>query len=127
MSKKRVLVILSVLVMISVFTSSVTVVATDQNEQPLGTEFRFGAIFLTCSNIEGLDIDQHFGGLSNVDIYATSIDFKLATFPFWGTTMIEEEVELHITMRNFFGVIKTNDQGHIEIMGICRNIAWEFI
>ena len=51
----------------------------------------------------------------------------IATFPIWGTTIIEYEAELHITIENFLGIIETDFHGQTQIMGICKNIAWEFI
>ena len=113
--------------MVSIFASSLSVTATEKEQSTLREGYRFGAFLLECSDVEGLEVDYHIGGLSNLDITVTSQEFMIATVPFWGTTMIEEEVQIHLTIENFFGLIQTNSHGYTEIMGLCRNIEWEIV
>ena len=104
-----------------------TKAATNKIESSSGTVHKYGAFVLICTDVEGINDNYHIGGLSNLDFTATSEKFIIATYPIWGTTIIEYEVEIHITIEKFLGVIETNNQGQIEIIGICKNITWEQI
>ncbi|MHA2431585.1 MAG: hypothetical protein ACXACC_11235 [Promethearchaeota archaeon] len=125
MNKKRIGVLIGVLLIITIFTSSIGVTATTEKEPNPEPVFKYGAFVLTSKNIEGLKADDHVGGLSNLDIVALTDEFIIATFPIWGTTIIDEEVEVHITIESFLGVIQTYSCGKIQVVGICKNIAWE--
>jgi len=127
MYEKRVVILIGILLMATFFTSSISVSAYNDREFTSETAFKYGVFVLTCINIEGINQNNHIGGLSNLNITAISEEFIIATFPIWGTTVIENEVEIHITMEHFFGVVKTYGNGHVELMGLCKNIAWEFI
>jgi hypothetical protein len=127
MYKKRFVVFIGILLMITIFTSSISVTAYNDRNLRSETVYKYGVFLLTCIDIEGINHNNHIGGLSNIDIIATSEEFILATLPIWGTTLIENEVEIHITMDNFFGVIQEHNNGQIQFVGLCKNIAWEFI
>lgn len=127
MNKKRIGVLIGILVMITIYTSSMGVTATNEKESNLEPVFKYGAFVLTCTNIEGINDNNHVGGLSNLDITALTDEFIIATYPIWGTTIIQEEVQVHITIENFLGVIQTYSSGKIQVVGICQNIAWEII
>ena len=127
MYKKRAVILIGILLMVMFFTSSISVTAYNDREFASENVFEYGAFLLTCINIEGMNQNNHIGGLSNLNITVTSEQFIIATYPIWGTTLIENEVEIHITMENFFGIVQTYSNGHIELIGFCKNIAWEFI
>ena len=127
MYKKRVVFLIGILLMITIFTCSISVTANNDQDFRSETVFKYGVFVLTCSDIEGVNQNNHIGGLSNLNITATSEQFIIATFPIWGTTLIENEVEIHLTMENFLGIVQTDRNGHIELIGLCKNIAWEFI
>lgn len=96
-------------------------------ESSSGKLYQYGAIVLTCNDFEGINDNYHIGGLSNLNITATSKQFIIATYPIWGTAIIEHEVEIHIKIEEFLGVIQTNKKGQKQIIGLCKNIAWEQI
>lgn len=127
MNKKRIVVFICVLLIITIFTSSLPVTATKEKKCRSESVFSFGAFLLTATDIEGITDNDHLGGLSDLDIIATSQQFMIATFPIWGTTIIEYETEIHITIENFLGIIETDFNGQTQVMGICKNIAWEII
>jgi hypothetical protein len=127
MNKKRIGILICFLLMITFFSSSSTVTATNKIEPSSDTTYNYGAFVLTCSDIEGMNTDYHVGGLSDLDFTATSEQFIIATLPMWGTTIIENQAEIHITIENFLGVIQTRSCGQIQIVGLCKNIAWELI
>jgi hypothetical protein len=112
---------------IIIFSSSIPITPTNKSIPCPETINNYGAFVLTCTNIEGIKDDYYIGGLSDLNITATTLEFLLATFPIWGTTIIDYETEVHITIENFFGVIEKNNYGYVEVMGICRNIEWELI
>jgi hypothetical protein len=125
MNKKSIGILIGVFLTITIYTSSIGVSATIEKEPNLEPVFEYGAFVLTSTNIEGLKTDDHVGGLSNLDIVASTDEFIIATFPIWGTTIIDEEVQVHITIESFLGVIQTYSNGKIQVLGICKNIAWE--
>ena len=127
MYKKRVVIIIGILLMVTFFTSSISVTAYNNSEFTSQNLFKYGAFVLTCNNIEGINQNNHVGGLSNLNITVTSEQFIIATFPIWGTTLIENEVEIHLTIENFLGIVQTYSNGKIELIGLCMNISWEFI
>jgi hypothetical protein len=128
MKKKFSLLIIGILIVGTFFISTSTVTAVEKKERTINTGFKFGAFLLTSSEIEGLPLDEHMGGLSNVNITASCYSFMISTFPIWGTAMIEDEtVTINLKMDQFLGLIDTRDDGYIDIMGICRNVAWEVI
>lgn len=127
MNKKRIGVLIGILLMIIIYTNSIGITATNEKESNLGPVFKYGAFVLTCTNIDGINDYDHVGGLSNLDITASTDGFIIATYPIWGTTIIEEEVQVHITIENFLGVIQTYSSGKIQLVGICQNIAWEIL
>ena len=101
MNKKRIGILIGFLLIITLFLSTVSVTATNEIEPKSDTVYKFGAFVLTCSELEGLDREYHIGGLSNLDFIATSEQFIIATLPMWGTTIIEDQAEIHITIENF--------------------------
>lgn len=127
MNKKRIGILIGFMLTITFLSSSFAVTATNEVESSSDTVYNFGAFVLTCSDIEGINTDYHVGGLSDLDFTATSEQFVIATYPMWGTTILENEVEIHITIENFLGVIQTKSCGQIQVIGLCKNIAWELI
>ena len=127
MNKKRIGILIGILLIITIFSSSIAVTATNEIESSSGDVYEYGAFVLTCTDVEGIKNNHYIGGLSNLDITATSEELIIATYPVWGTTIIEHEVEIHMTIERFLGVIETNNRGQMQIIGICKNIAWEQI
>ena len=128
MKKKFPLLIVGVLVVSTFFVSTATITASEVKEGNANPVYKFGAFLLTSSDIEGIPLEEHMGGLSNVNITASSDQFMISTFPIWGTALIEDAtVTISLRMDNFLGIIETRDDGYIDVMGLCRNVAWEVI
>ena len=127
MNKKRIGILIGFLLMITFISSSFAVSATNDVKPSSDIIYTYGAFVLTCSDIEGLNTDYHVGGLSNLDFTATSEQFVIATYPMWGTTVLDHQAEIHLTIENFLGVIQTTRSGQMQVVGICKNIAWELI
>ena len=126
MKKKFPLLIIGVLIVSTFFVSTATITASEVKEGNASSVYKFGAFILTSSDIEGIPLDDHMGGLSNVNITASSDQFMISTIPIWGTAMIEDAtVTINLRMDNFLGIIETRDDGYIDVMGLCRNVAWD--
>ena len=126
-NKKRSLAMIGILTIMILIMSTIPVTATNEKEGSSSAVFKYGMFVLTCTNTEGLQEEEHVGGLSDVDFTASSNEFIILTFPIWGTTILDDNVEIHIQMEHFFGVIQTNHDGEVEVLGICKNISWELI
>ena len=104
--------------------STIPVTATHEQENSANPVYKFGVFVLECSTVEGLKEGDYVGGLYDVTLSASCTEFIILTFPIWGTTIIEEPVDLSIHMEHFFGNIDTCPNG-VEIVGFCKNISWE--
>jgi len=128
MKKKFSLLIIGILIVSTFFVSTFTVTAAEKKERNINSGYTFGAFMLTSSDIEGIPLDEHMGGLSNVNITASCDSFMIGTFPIWGTATIEDEtVTINLKMDQFLGIIDTRNDGYVDIMGLCKNVAWEII
>jgi hypothetical protein len=122
---KKISISLVGILFISLFVLGAIPSSANEEEHVHGSTYAFGAFLLTARNVDGIPENEHMGGLGDLDFTATSTEFMIYTVPFWGTTIIDEETDIHIHMDNFFGLISTYSDGTVEIMGLCKNIGWE--